>query len=222
IKLSIEGLAECKASASNKDSLGAKRQRAVKDSLSAKPQRASQSYSSQRHRQESRRLLEDILVSWDGYQLIKLNFSFSIATVVNMFIPSILTFAVNDIPLLYSTILLWLRPLYVFVIINTLIITIPATSCFHHHTNYNEVQSQPLDHLPPVIVPPMIVYENVNTLPEVSTVVYEVENPIIDDEPVVVEDKEVETDFVFSGREKPLAGSRFVGQRKLTAKVNPE
>nr|GFB87593.1 hypothetical protein CTI12_AA402100 [Tanacetum cinerariifolium]GFB87644.1 hypothetical protein CTI12_AA402100 [Tanacetum cinerariifolium] len=152
-----------------------------------------------------------------------------------MFIPSILTFAVNDIPLLYSTILSWLRPLYVFVIINTLIITIAATSCFHHHTNHNKVQSQLLDHLPPVIVPPMIVYEDVNTLPEVSTMVYEVENLIIDDEPVVVDDKEVlvvneatdstwqsptekvQTEFVFPVREKPLAGSRFAGQRKLTA-----
>ncbi|GJX37099.1 hypothetical protein Tco_0250402 [Tanacetum coccineum] len=62
-------LAECKASASNEDSLGAKHQRAVKDLLSAKPQRAPQMYSSQIHRQGSRRLLEDILVSWDGYQL---------------------------------------------------------------------------------------------------------------------------------------------------------
>nr|GFA42030.1 hypothetical protein CTI12_AA402100 [Tanacetum cinerariifolium] len=92
----------------------------------------------------------------------------------------------------------------------------------------------------------MIIYENVNTLPEVSTVVYEVENPIIDDEPVVADDKEVlfvnededihevtrstwqspmdkvQTDFVFPVREKALACSRFVGQRKLTAKVNPE
>nr|GEX71046.1 CFE protein [Tanacetum cinerariifolium] len=153
---------------------------------------------------------------------------------------------VNDIPVLYSTILSWLRPLYVFVIINILIITIAATSCFHHHTNHNKVQSQPLDHLPPFTVPPMIVYEDVNTLPEVSTVVYEDENPIIDDEPVVVDDKEVlvvneaedihevtrstwqspmekvQTEFVFPVREKPLPGSRFAGQWKLTAKVNPE
>ncbi|GKE27527.1 hypothetical protein Tco_1442911, partial [Tanacetum coccineum] len=47
-------------------------QRLRKDSLSAKPQRAPQTYSSQRHRQGSRRLLEDILVSWDGYQLYEL------------------------------------------------------------------------------------------------------------------------------------------------------
>nr|GFB08284.1 hypothetical protein [Tanacetum cinerariifolium] len=83
----------------------------------------------------------------------------------------------------------------------------------------------------------MIVYEDVNTLPEVSTMVYEVENLIIDDEPVVVDDKEVlvvneaedthevtsstwessmekvQTEFVFPVREKPLAGSRFAGQR---------
>nr|GFC96874.1 hypothetical protein CTI12_AA402100 [Tanacetum cinerariifolium] len=115
---------------------------------------------------------------------------------------------------------------------NTLIITIAATSCFHHH---NKVQSQPLDHLPAVTVPPMIVYEDVNTLSEVSTMLYEVENPIIDDELVVVDDKEilvvneaedihevtrsmwqspmekVQTEFVFPVREKPLAGFRFAG-----------
>ncbi|GKC69822.1 hypothetical protein Tco_1115705, partial [Tanacetum coccineum] len=49
---------------------GAKHQRAVKDSLSAKPQRAPSEYSSQRYHQGSRRLLEDILVGWDGYKLI--------------------------------------------------------------------------------------------------------------------------------------------------------
>ncbi|GJS52290.1 hypothetical protein Tco_0625652 [Tanacetum coccineum] len=55
-------------------------QRVKKELLSAKPQRAPQTYSSQRHRQGSRRLLEDILVSWDGYQLKnKLNLSFSLA-----------------------------------------------------------------------------------------------------------------------------------------------
>ncbi|GJY13288.1 tetratricopeptide-like helical domain, DYW domain protein [Tanacetum coccineum] len=40
LRLSIEGLAECKASSSSEDSLSAKHQRALKDSLSAKPQRA--------------------------------------------------------------------------------------------------------------------------------------------------------------------------------------
>nr|GEY24303.1 hypothetical protein CTI12_AA402100 [Tanacetum cinerariifolium] len=116
----------------------------------------------------------------------------------------------------------------------------------HASITHNKVQSQPLDHLPPVTVPPMIVYEDVNTLPEVSTVVYEIEHPVIDDEPVVVDDKEVlvvneaediyevttsmwqspvdkvQTEFVFPVREKPLASSRFAGQRKLTAKVNSE
>nr|GFB62850.1 hypothetical protein [Tanacetum cinerariifolium] len=37
----------------------------------------------------------------------------------------------------------------------------------------------------------MIVYEDVNTLPKVSTMVYEVDNPIIDDELVEADDKEV-------------------------------
>ncbi|GJY55411.1 hypothetical protein Tco_0454526 [Tanacetum coccineum] len=34
----------------------------------------SQTYSSQRHRQESRRLLEDIIVNWDIYELCSLIF----------------------------------------------------------------------------------------------------------------------------------------------------
>ncbi|GJV87894.1 CFE protein [Tanacetum coccineum] len=165
---------------------------------------------------------------------------------IDKIIVKIVQILINDIPLLYSTILSWLRPPYLYVIINTIIITIAATSRFHHTSN-QKVQSQPLDHLPPVTVPPMInVYEDVNTLPEVSTVVYEVEHPVIDDEPVVVDDKEVvvvnesqdiyevtrstwqspvekvQTEFVFPVREKPLASSRFAGQRKLTAKVNPE
>ncbi|GJY91451.1 hypothetical protein Tco_0506647 [Tanacetum coccineum] len=55
---------------SNEDSLGAKHQRAVKDSLSTKPQRVPQTYSSQIHHQGSQRLLEEILVSWYGYQLL--------------------------------------------------------------------------------------------------------------------------------------------------------
>nr|GEY58838.1 hypothetical protein [Tanacetum cinerariifolium] len=146
-----------------------------------------------------------------------------------MFNPSILTFAVNDIPLLCSTILSWLRPPYLYVIINIIIITIIATSRF-----------------PPVTVPPMTVYEDVNMLSKMYTVLYVVENPIIYDEPVVVDDKEVlvvneaedihevtrstwqspvekvQMEFVFPVREKPLASSRFSGQRKLTTKVNPE
>nr|GFA42344.1 leucine zipper protein [Tanacetum cinerariifolium] len=91
-----------------------------------------------------------------------------------MFNPSILTFAVNDIPLLCSTILSWLRPPYLYVIINIIMITIIATSRF-----------------PPVTIPPMIVYEDVNMLSKMCTVLYVVENPIIYDEPVVVDDKEV-------------------------------
>ncbi|GJU61516.1 hypothetical protein Tco_1243351, partial [Tanacetum coccineum] len=44
----------------------------VKDNLDGMGQHIGQlqTYSSQRHRQGSRRLLEDILVSWDGYQLV--------------------------------------------------------------------------------------------------------------------------------------------------------
>lgn len=86
----------------------------------------------------------------------------------------------------------------------------------------------------------MIVYEAVNTVPEVLPVVYEVEHPlVVDDKEVVVvneaEDKfevtrstwqspveKVQTEYVFPVREKPLASSRFAGQRKLTGKFHPE
>ncbi|GKC05769.1 hypothetical protein Tco_0997379 [Tanacetum coccineum] len=49
--------------------MNAKRQRTAKDSLSENLSEQPQTYSSQRHRQGSRRLLEDILVNCDGYQL---------------------------------------------------------------------------------------------------------------------------------------------------------
>ncbi|GJY95552.1 hypothetical protein Tco_0511913 [Tanacetum coccineum] len=42
----------------------------MKDSLKHSFSEQPQTYSSQRHRQGSRRLLEDVLVGWDGYQLM--------------------------------------------------------------------------------------------------------------------------------------------------------
>nr|GEW65792.1 probable calcium-binding protein CML21 [Tanacetum cinerariifolium] len=42
----------------------------IEDAEEDEEERATQTYSSQRHRQGSRRLLEDILVSWNGYRLI--------------------------------------------------------------------------------------------------------------------------------------------------------
>ncbi|GJV00104.1 hypothetical protein Tco_1329374 [Tanacetum coccineum] len=65
----VLGLAECKASAGMKTTELQSINGAIKGLADARPQQAPHTYLSQRHRQGSQRLLEDILVSWDGYQL---------------------------------------------------------------------------------------------------------------------------------------------------------
>ncbi|GJT80739.1 CFE protein [Tanacetum coccineum] len=120
-------------------------------------------------------------------------------------IPSILTF----VPVLYSTILSWLRPPYLYVIINTIIITIAATSRFHH-TSKQKVQSSAIVRI--------ISHHVLSPRHDCLRGIYNAVTRSTWQSPV----EKVQTEFVFPVREKPLASSRFAGQRKLTAKVNPE
>nr|GEW94237.1 hypothetical protein [Tanacetum cinerariifolium] len=78
VKRVMKGLSECKASESNIRRIRVKDiVKKVKDYLKTyssagmdTSREQHQTYSSQRHRQGSQRLLEDILVRWDGYQLV--------------------------------------------------------------------------------------------------------------------------------------------------------
>ncbi|KAL7593265.1 uncharacterized protein LOC111906747 [Lactuca sativa] len=142
----------------------------------------------------------------------------SVAMVMKLCIPLMLNFAVYDIPVIWSVILSWLRPPYLYVVINGIIIIIAASSRFHHHYNHyhSELQTHPLvneaNSLPPPDLPseiqsltvqprfdilehPPVVFgfEDENWETKEVSVVYEneIEPPIIEIETVLVNNSDV-------------------------------
>ncbi|KAA8515331.1 hypothetical protein F0562_018439 [Nyssa sinensis] len=66
----------------------------------------------------------------------------SLAMVIKLSIPLIINFAVYEVPGIWSTLLSWLRPPYVYIIVNAIIIIIAASSRLHHKL-YGDNQSEP-------------------------------------------------------------------------------
>ncbi|KAI3710333.1 hypothetical protein L2E82_40111 [Cichorium intybus] len=151
----------------------------------------------------------------------------SIAMAIKFCFPWMLNFAVYDIPVIWSAILSWLRPPYLYIVVNGIIFIIAASSRFHHHYNHyhSEHQCQPLvnetNSLPPLDLPselqplsiqprfdileqPTVVFEpeGENRVTEEAPVPYESEPPVIDIETVLVNDSDVtaeaEDKFVIS------------------------
>ncbi|XP_071714385.1 uncharacterized protein [Rutidosis leptorrhynchoides] len=133
----------------------------------------------------------------------------SIAMAINFCFPTILDFALNDIPSIWSVIISWLKPPYLYVVINGIIITIAASSRFHHHY-HNDHQSQPLVHettsyQPPDLVPSELPHVSIEPSFDDSLEVHEDvgfereqqdEYPIIDVDTVHVSDPvDVPTQF---------------------------
>ncbi|XP_024993069.1 uncharacterized protein LOC112526874 [Cynara cardunculus var. scolymus] len=145
--------------------------------------------------------------------------------------PAMLNLAVYHIPAIWSVILSWLRPPYLYIIINGIIITIAASSRFHHlHNHYHiENQSQPLvdetntvlpldlpsESPPMVILPsfdvvenPPVVYESEHTETEENPTVYESEPPLTDVKTVAVNGTDFVADFVTDESEDKFIISR--------------
>ncbi|XP_039001496.1 uncharacterized protein LOC120127701 [Hibiscus syriacus] len=164
-------------------------------------------------------------------------------------VPLVLEFSVSQAPLLWSAFRSWLKPPYLYVIINGIIITIAASSRFHQNNGESEqteeMQQQRRSKIsvdqPPAVEHEMksgldfgvdepVAYELKERVQEVETTVFEAEtNVAVSDEfailksewipPRRMDSSEIPSDALFL-IEKPPASSRF-GHRK-PVKASPD
>ncbi|KAI3456326.1 hypothetical protein Pfo_012989 [Paulownia fortunei] len=126
--------------------------------------------------------------------------------------------AVNEIPAMWSIILSWLKPPYLYIIINGIIITIAVSSRFHQ--SQSEPPAVRSEHLISVKTPPPSSFALLSAQPDISTVVEEpaaaevvvteFEDSVVELKPVMVNgskvDFETEEDIVVEAE----AGDVFV------------
>ncbi|KAI3955970.1 hypothetical protein MKW98_006330 [Papaver atlanticum] len=68
----------------------------------------------------------------------------SMAIILKLSIPVVLEFMISEVPVFWSSLLSWLTPPYLYVIINGIIITIAASSRFHQNKNDGALEFKPL------------------------------------------------------------------------------
>ncbi|XP_017647154.1 uncharacterized protein LOC108487348 isoform X1 [Gossypium arboreum] len=128
---------------------------------------------------------------------------FSIALGLKLSVPLVMEFSVSQAPLLWSTFRSWLKPPYLYFVINGIIITIVASSRFHQNNGENEkteelMQQQPRSKILVEKRPDLeyemkssldfdavetVVYEQKEIVQEVKTTVFEAETnvAVVDD-----------------------------------------
>lgn len=91
----------------------------------------------------------------------------SLAVGFKLYVP----FTVDDIPVIWSVVMSWLKPPYLYVIINAIIVVIIVSSRFHWSpSNQYSVRSE---HLISVKTPPPSYYESLSAQREIASVVQE-------------------------------------------------
>ena len=151
-------------------------------------------------------------------------------------VPMVMEFSASRLPVTLASLLSWLKPPYVYVIINGIIITIAASSRFHrrrHSGSSAAASSADSHHLYPMPssadIPPeeFGVLEDSTVVPEVKNIAAVVMNGEEEEDEFVAPsatwtaEKEVvvSSEYLFPA-EKPLVSERF-GHRK-PAKASPE
>ncbi|XP_022848214.1 uncharacterized protein LOC111370634 [Olea europaea var. sylvestris] len=138
----------------------------------------------------------------------------SFAMAIKFSTPFIVDFVFNQLPVIWSIILSWTKPPYLYIIINGIIITIAATSRFHQTTSLPSVPPQrlvsvktppPLDfpsfpvqpEIRAVDVPPLLEYESEKRIVEVKAVLVNGTKVDIDQT-----EEEIEADTELAGEDK--------------------
>lgn len=172
----------------------------------------------------------------------------SMAVILRQSIPVISEFSVSGVPVMWSSFRSWLKPPYLYVIINGIIITIAASSKFHRMNHQDQPETAAKDpederteftyemKNPPEFVgleTPIVYEQREVTISEVKNVA---DSPVVEDEEELVisrsttpplppspllrrESSEIPLECLLS-TEKPLVSSRF-GHRK-PIKASPE
>ncbi|KAF5756528.1 hypothetical protein HanXRQr2_Chr17g0815771 [Helianthus annuus] len=173
--------------------------------------------------------------------------SAGVASIALTAVPLIFNFAVNDLPSIWSVIDSWMKPPYLYAIVNGIIITIIASTHFqpnhrHEHDDYNQSNYAPppseltkaatnlsfgVMEPPPVgyddIIKPRVTvaYESKCTDLEVETVAVEIEDEFITTKSVWQPSVQVPPEVNLPVEQKRLVTSRFAHNRK-PAKNVPE
>ena len=155
-------------------------------------------------------------------------------------IPMVMEFSTSHVPVKWASLLSWLKPPYVYVIINGIIITIAASSRFHHrrHSSSSAAAASasstdlyyPYPTPSSADIPPeeFGVLEDSTVVPEVKNIAEvvmnngeEEEDEFVDPSATWTPEKEVVVSSEYiPPAEKPLVSERF-GHRK-PAKASPE
>lgn len=153
-------------------------------------------------------------------KLILISFGIvSLAMAIKFSTPFIVHFVFNQLPVIWSIILPWTKPPYIYIIVNCIIITIAATSRFHQTTSSPSI---PPKQLISIKTPPPLGFASFPVQPEISAVdeppllEYESENMIVEVKAVLVNgtkvdidqtEEEIETDTELAGEDKFVTSS---------------
>ncbi|XP_004293570.1 PREDICTED: uncharacterized protein LOC101303095 [Fragaria vesca subsp. vesca] len=121
----------------------------------------------------------------------------ALALAMKLYVPLVFEFAVSNLPLIWTSCKSLLRPPYLYVVVNAIIITIAASSMFHHDRPQAKLPSSESESTPPPVVyhhredevEPAVVYKHIQE-DVAPPVVYERREQDVAAPPVVYDHKE--------------------------------